>query len=210
MGVVAKGYAIGDISPSLGIIEAIGLISNPTSILNDTFTLTTGIGVDAGVRWSWKNRVAAALDCSNLYSPAISTPYTSAAGFLQNPGGTAGTPSYVTLPRSLNFGLMWSPDLGRVGEVIDSIVLAADYRDILDLFNPLPRNPILNVGLGLEAKVLQIVALRVGVSDALPSAGIGLDLSIFKLDLAAYGSELGLDPGDRPCYNLLVDFEFKY
>jgi hypothetical protein len=209
-GIVAKGYVLGGIESSRGIIEAIGLFSDPTSVLSDTFTLTTGIGADAGLRWSWNGRVAAALECANAFSPAVSTPYTSASAFVSDPAGSQGESSYVTLPRSLNFGLMWSPELGRVNEVIDSLVLALDYKDILDLFSTIPRNPILNVSLGLETRILQIVTLRAGIADALPSAGLGLDLTVFKLNFAAYGTELGLDPGDRTAYNLLVDFDFRY
>jgi len=107
-------------------------------------------------------------------------------------------------------GLMWSPALGRLGQVIDSLVFALDYKDILDLASPVPRNPILNVGLGVEARVLEIVTLRAGIDEALLSTGIGLDLGVFTINLAAYGAELGLDPGDRPYYNLLVDIDFKY
>jgi hypothetical protein len=97
-----------------------------------------------------------------------------------------------------------------LGQVIDSLVFALDYRDILDLTSLVPRNPILNVGLGVEARVLEIVTLRAGINDALPSAGIGLHLGVCTINLVAYGAELGLDPGDRPYYNLLVDFDFKY
>jgi len=88
--------------------------------------------------------------------------------------------------------------------------MAMDYTDILDLTSPLPRNPILNVSLGVETRVLDIVTLRVGIDEALLSAGVGLDLGVFTLNIAAFGQELGLDPGDRPYYNLLVDFDFKY
>ena len=116
----------------------------------------------------------------------------------------------MSLPRSLDLGLAWTPSLGRLGEVVDALVIALDYRDILDLFAVLPRNPILNVGLGAEARVLDIVTLRAGIADALPSAGMGLNLSAFTMNLSVYGAELGLDPGDRPYYNLLIDFDFKY
>jgi hypothetical protein len=209
-GVVAKGYVLGGVDPSMDILGAVGILSDPGSILSDTFVLTTGIGLDAGLRWAWKGRVAAAIDCSNVYSPAISTSYSSASAFVSDPSGSQIGTEYGTLPRKLNFGVMWSPELGRVGEVIDSLVLALDYKDILDLFSPIPRNAILNVSFGLETRVLQIMTLRAGIADALPAAGVGLDLSAFKLNLSIYGSELGLDPGDRPCYNLLIDFNFKY
>lgn len=206
-GVSAKGFVRGDLSPTMGIVEAMGKISDPMSLLNDSFSLSTGIGIDAGLRWDWEERVAVGLACRDAFSPAIVTKYGSATDFLN---AIPGKSTYDALKRSLDFGAMWSPSLGRLGQVIDSLTIALDYRDILDLASPLPRNPILNVGLGLEARVLEIITLRAGIDETLLSAGAGLDLGIFKLSIAAYGSELGLDPGDRPYYNLLVDFDFKY
>lgn len=205
-GVVAKGYVRGQTDSNMGIVEAMGVVSNPASVISDPFILTTGIGLDAGVRWAW-NGLAAGLVCRDAFSPAISTVYSSAGAFLASSPGTS---SYVALPRSLDLGLAWTPSLGRLGEVIDTLLIALDYRDLLDLFAIVPRNPILNVGLGVEARVLEIVTLRAGVADALPSAGMGLNLSAFTLNISAYGAELGLDPGDRPYYNLLIDFSFKY
>jgi hypothetical protein len=205
-GVTTKGFVRGDVNKSMGILEAVSLAHNLGSVLSNPFTLTTGIGVDAGLRWTWKE-LAAGLVCHDLYSPAIVTTYSSAMGFVDAQPGSSGT---GTIDRSLDAGFSWSPALGRLGQILDSLVLALDYKDILDLLNTVPRNPILNVGLGVETRVLDIVALRAGVSDALLSAGIGLDLGAFTINLAAYGAELGLDPGDRPYYNLLVDFDFKY
>jgi hypothetical protein len=205
-GVVTKGYVRGETDASMGIVEAVNTISNPASVLGNPFTLTTGIGLDAGLRWAWSG-LSAGLVCRDAFSPAISTVYTSATAFMSSSPGVS---TYVTLPRSLDIGFAWSPSLGRLGQVIDSLVLALDYRDIIDLFSIVPRNPILNVGIGAEARVLDIVTLRAGISDALPSAGLGLNLSAFTLNVSAFGQELGLDPGDRPYYNLLVDFDFKY
>jgi len=205
-GVAAKGYVFGAVDSKRGIVEAMSIVSDPMSLLNDGFVLTTGIGIDAGLRWSWKE-IAAGLVCRDLYSPAIVTQYDSPTAFLN--AESKGSKS-DSLDRGLDFGFEWSPALGRLGEYVNSFVVALDYRDILDLASALPRNAILNVGLGLEARVLDIITLRGGINEALPSAGLALDLSAFNLSLAAYGTELGLDPGDRPCYNLLVDFDFKY
>lgn len=210
-GINAKGFVRGDISPTMGIVEAMGIINDPMSLLSDTFTLASGIGVDAGLRWDWKGLLAVGLACRDIYSPAIVTQYSSAMDFVSKPNDAKlGDPSYETLKRSLDLGFAWSPSMGRLSNLIDSFTLAVDYKDILDLASPLPRNPILNASLGLEARVLEIVTLRAGISETLLSMGAGLDLGIFALSIAAYGAELGLDPGDRPYYNLLVDFDFKY
>ena len=210
-GISTKGFVRGDISPTMGAIEAMGLISNPMPLLSKPFNLTTGIGIDAGLRWSWKDQVAVGLACRDAFSPALVTQYSSIMGFLGDPANSkVGSSTYETLKRSLDLGFSWSPSLGRLGQVLESLVIALDYRDILDLANPVPRNPILNVGLGLELKVLDIVSLRAGINETLLSAGMGLDLGVFTLNVAAFGSELGLDPGNRPYYNLLIDFDFKY
>ena len=213
-GLSAKGFVRGSVDPTMGITQLYDYVSgasSPMSVLSDTFTLTTGIGIDAGLRWSWEGQLAAGLVCHDVYSPAIVSQYSSLMGFLSDPAGSSeGSPTYDTIDRKLDFGLMWKPRLDRLSHIIDSLVIAIDYKDILDFMSLIPRNPILNVGAGMEARILDIVTLRAGVDEALLSAGIGLDLGVLTLSLAAYGSELGLDPGDEPYYNLLVDFGFKY
>ena len=210
-GASAKGFVSGELNPKFGIIEAVGLVNNPTALLEKQFTVTTGIGIDAGLRWSWNKQLAAGLAWRDAYSPIISNVYPSVTDFLSNSASPHTDQSlYTTLPSSLDLGFAWTPGLGRLGRFVDSLVVAVDYRDILGLFDPIPRNWILHAGLGLETKVLEIVTLRAGITDALPSAGLCLDLSVFKLSLAVFGTEIGLDPGDRPCYNLLIDLDFKY
>jgi hypothetical protein len=204
VGVTAKGFVLGETSGSRGIVETVDLVSSPGDVLGDPFTLTTGVGIDVGLRWAWK-QLSAGLVCRDLFSPALATVYPSAAECF----GSSGESTYVSLDRSLDFGVAWKPELGRLGEVMDHLVIAADYKDILDLWSLTPRNPILNASIGMETQVLNIVTLRAGIEDALLAAGVGIDLSVFTMNLSVFGTELGLEPGDRPCYNLLFDFDFK-
>lgn len=205
-GFAPKGFVRGEIKSTMGIVEAVDLSSHPGSILNDPFTLTTGAGLDVGLRWAWR-RLAFGVACRDLFSPAIATEYSSASAFF---GAESGHSSYVFVHRSLDAGAAWNPDINSFVRGIDALVIALDYRDILDCLEVVPRNPILNLGFGTEARILDIVRLRAGITEALLSAGLGLDLKAFDLDFSVFGTELGLEPGDRPCYNLLLDFEFKY
>lgn len=210
-GVGAKGFVMGSVSPTMGIAEALGVLSDPGSLLSSSaFDLTTGVGIDLGLRWNWNEVWAAGLVYRDAYSPAMVTEYSSLTGFVDDSASAKLGSTYATLPSSLDAGFSWTPELGVFSRVIDGLVLALDYRDILDLFAAVPRNPILNVGLGLETRILDIVRFRAGIADALLSAGMGFDLSVFTVNLAVFGAELGIDPGDRTCYNLLVDFSFKY
>jgi hypothetical protein len=99
---------------------------------------------------------------------------------------------------------------GGLWGLVDSLTVALDYGHILDLWTPFSRNPILNLGLGVETRFLDIVSLRAGVSEGYPNAGASLDLSVMKLNLAVWGSELGLEPGSRPAFNLMTSLEFSY
>jgi len=209
LGISAKGFARGEIAETLGVIDLVGTLEDPMALLDLPFTLTTGVGVDAGLRWNWDEVLAAALVCRDAYSPALVTTYDDATAFIEDPSAAHPTSTAVTLDPDLAFGLAFSPRLGRLGIVLDSILVALDYRDILDLFSPLPRNPILNVGLGVEVRALDILSFRVGVAETLLTTGLGLDFGAFGFDVSAFGSELGIEPGQRPVYNLRVGFDFS-
>jgi hypothetical protein len=55
-----------------------------------------------------------------------------------------------------------------------------------------------------------VICLRAGIRDLYLSAGVGLDLTYLRVDLAMYGKEIGLDPGDRPLLNIALSPLFEY
>ncbi len=209
-GLSAKGFARGEISKSLGAIELMGVMQDPMALLDLPFTLTTGVGLDAGLRWNWDEVLSAGLACRDAYSPVLVTTYDDASSFIANPAAAHPVSTSGVLDPDLAFGLAFTPRLGRLGRYLDSLSVALDYRDLLDLLEPLPRNPILNVGLGLELRALDVLSFRAGISETLLSAGLGLDLDFMRIELAAFGRELGIEPGQRPVYNLEASFDFSY
>ena len=64
--------------------------------------------------------------------------------------------------------------------------------------------------MGLQFKLLDIVSLRAGYYQCLPSVGLGLDLTLFKLNLAYFGRELSNEPGGYPvgCYTAGLEFTY--
>lgn len=209
LGFGAKGFVRGAVLATKSIFEVESILSNPSSLLDEPFALTTGVGIDLGLRWAWR-ALSAGLVCRDAYSPAIVTDYSSASGFFSDPAASKLDSEYGVVAPDLSLGVGWEPELGRLGHYIDDLRLYADYADILDLFRPIPRNPILNVRLGLETRILEILSLRLGVGDALLSAGVGIDFGLVRMDIAAYGDELGIEPGQRSNYNLLASFSFVY
>lgn len=210
IGVVAKGYVRGEMLESGGILEFSNLLGNFTAILNQPFTLTTGIGLDAGLRWGWNDIFAVGLACRDAYSPCLVSTYSSVTAFAQNPAAALQSSTPDLIPRDLYGGISVKPPLGVLGRVLDSASVYLDYDRILDLLQPIARNAILNVEVGVELRALQILSVRMGVRDALPQAGVDLDLDFAKIGVNAWGTELGLEPGERSIYNLEFSFDFVY
>jgi hypothetical protein len=148
--------------------------------------------------------------CYDIYSPVRVTPYDSLRAFKDKSGPSAGGASYATVDRRLDLGFRYRIRSVAIEKYISSITLMTDYRNFLDLFSLIPRNPVLNVGLGVEIKVLNALSFRFGLTDALPAFGIGLELSFATLDFAIRGKELGLDPGVQPTYALDLGLLFRY
>lgn len=167
-----------------------------------------GLSMDLALQYSYKDRLSVALSCSDLFSYAKLSDFTELTEMIyesQNPREPQ--PDRTgRIKRSLNAGfdyrLINSKNLG--------LTLMADYRDILDLFSDLPRNPILNLGLGAELSLLKHIFIRAGISDALPALGLGFDIWVCKLDFSIYGKELGLDPGVQPVLGLDVGLLFRW
>ena len=112
--------------------------------------------------------------------------------------------------RRLDLGFLYRIHSSFLDRYISNWVILADYHDFLDLMSLIPRNPVLNVGIGMELTVLEVLNLRIGIADALPAAGIGIDLSFMQLDCSIYGKELGLDPGIQSTYGLDISLLFRY
>ncbi|MDX9957135.1 MAG: hypothetical protein AB7T74_17410 [Clostridia bacterium] len=211
LGIMPKGFMRSHVTVDGSIEELTDVVESPGSLMDSsTFTVVSSIGFDAGARWSPSDSFALGLVIRDVYSPAIITEYSNLEAFRQDPSAAKESTEYSTVPADLSIGVAYYAPFAAFRRLGIDMSVYLDYRNILNLFEPVPRNPILNVGLGTEVILLDILSFRAGVNDALPAAGFGLDLSFFTLSLAMYGSELGLDPGKRPAYNVVVALDFRY
>lgn len=206
-GILAKGFARGGVAKTTDALSLMNVVADPLGL---AFSLTTGIGVDVGLRWEWSAGLSAGLACRDLYSPVLVSSYSSVQGFLDDPKNNGTGSEDAEIARDLAFGLAWTMQPGGLWGIVDGLVIAIDYNHILDVLEPFPRNPILNLGIGMEARILDIVALRAGIGEGYPNAGVSLDLSVMRLNVSFLGSELGREPGSRPAFNLMTSLEFVY
>lgn len=173
------------------------------------FIVTSGIGFDAGLQIGVFNVLTFGLTCNDAFSTLFATEYSSLSGFFQdavtnkiNASSTIVVPNLqasVTAYPFLNFmerhSLRWGLSLG--------------YSHIIDLFLVLPRNPILFLIGSTEITILDRLTVTVGVREALLSAGIVLDLDTILVSTAVFGRELGIEPGERSVYMIMIGVTCK-
>jgi hypothetical protein len=205
-GFLGKGFFRGALSLEASIFDVTDVFDDPT---DKPFKTYLGVGADIGVRYTLRENFTAALVCYDAYSPVLVTPYDSLSAFRHKSPPSAEGSSYTTVNRQLNLGFQYRIRSIAMERYISAFTIMADYRDFLDLFALIPRNPVLNVSFGLEIKVLHALSFRFGLADALPAFGMGLDLSFVILDFAIRGKELGLDPGVQSTYALDMGLLFR-
>jgi hypothetical protein len=172
------------------------------------FKTILGIGLDLGVKYNYAGIFTAALACFDAFSPALVTTYASYDDFKnKNPLGSG---TYGSIDPRLGLGFSYRIRAPFLDRYVSNFLILADYRNFLNFFDIIPRNPVLNISLGAEIVVLEKFSLRFGIADALPAAGFGIDLSFMKLDCSIYGKELGLDPGIQPVYAIDLGLLFRY
>ncbi len=170
--------------------------------------LSTGFGVDAGFLYRYGENLNVGVVCRDLFTPVFSTGYAGIDAFLDGSSNT--DTNYDRLPVDLSVGVAYAYPLPDHWATITGLTFMADYRDILCFVDPVYRNPFLNVAIGAEIEFLNVVSVRAGLREAYLSAGLGLDLSICKIDLAMYGTEGGLEPGNRPILNIAFSIAAEY
>ncbi len=166
-----------------------------------------GAGIEFGVHYAYKDRFAIAVAGRNLSFEQIRV----FGSFVDYLAGSPSSPSYNVLPLDLSAGILFRPPLGRLNRAISDLLFLADYHNIFDflIYPAGATNPLLHIGLGVELKLLDVISLRGGFYQMLPSLGFGLDLTILTLDLAYYGRELSKEPGGYPVYCFALGVEFK-
>lgn len=165
--------------------------------------LSTGFGLDIGLLYNYQEWLSVGLTCKDAYTPVFTTKYASLKDYIK---GNSIKTDFAVFDPLLNVGACFSIPLPARWITISSWDVLVDYRNALEIINPIYRNPILNVALGTEISFFDVVSLRAGIQDTYLSAGLGLDFKFFVLDVAMYGTELSLEPGKRSLLNIAAGF----
>lgn len=211
LGLLAKPFMTIRSTTTKDINEILGSyldIANAASYRDGGVQRVTGIGVDLGILYSYGEKFSVGVVGRNF---AVGK-YKNYATYQDLLNGQASSAGYVLYALDLSAGIVWKPQTGRLGRHIQDLTLMLDYRDMLDfvIWPATAISPLLHVAGGLEFKLLEILSLRAGFYQCLPSAGVGLDLSLFTLNASVFGIELSDSPWGSPLFNTMLGVEFRY
>ncbi|MDR3325345.1 MAG: hypothetical protein LBS82_05105 [Spirochaetaceae bacterium] len=164
-----------------------------------------GGGIDIGIRWTWDDSFSLGLACKDPYSPAAVTGY---RNLTQYSSMVANRSEYKTVAPKLGAGLSWRIPSQKLHRFNTDLILSVDYNNFLDPILS-SRSPLLPISVGLELRILEVLSLRAGFADLLPSGGLGVNFTYFQFDAAYGGKEISATPGSDTTWFLSLNLIFR-
>jgi hypothetical protein len=205
-GVALKLFVRGYRDKMVNALEAIDNIDTLTDDLG--VPVVMGAGFDLGFIYRWNVGLSAGITFDDIVTHG---------GEIARIGGGEKEDGYY-VPFSLNLGVAYDFKIGNFwksapGFIANTGITAAfDWHNFDLLFSDNPyfvRNPALGIGMGLQLSLIDIFKIRIGMNEMLPAFGFGVDLGPFEIDIAYYGKELGLEPGQLPTAALDLTIAFR-
>ena len=211
VGLLLKGGGQGvKITITKAYMELIELNYGTDLLMQSPFDFTAGIGFDSGILYGFRDIFSVGLTFLDIFTPTTKKVYSGLEAMLDGTTDPLETLNGV-VPMTMNAGIRVTPPLGVFDKYISDLMILVDYKDILGfwMYDESSLNPWLHLSGGTEITLLDIFSLRCGIDKGLFSAGLSTDLTIFKMNIALFGDELGSEPGINPVYNLMIGLEFR-
>ncbi len=191
--------------PNSSAVTLVNAIANggdiPAALSSTPAVYGSGVGFDLGFMGEvgWFSFGLSIRDLGGTTFSYSANSFGSVTGSLASqgslPAGSSVSDTY-TIPMDIGIGLSFHPDLGSFRHFVDP-VLSLDLRNI---------NGALDgsalfwtcVHAGAELKVFNLFMLRAGINQGYLTAGAGMKLFVFDLNVAVFTQELGQHLGDRP------------
>ena len=209
-GAAVKVFVRGESVTEKSYLQLPSLLSGSieSALREQPFIFSTGAGIDLGLLLGHDREVSFGLTVRDVLSAIGENRYERLDTFLE--GGEPPSRSESGTPWSLDAGMAYTPKLGGFHRFVDTVTIMADYTDVFD-FLTVPSdadNPVLNLGFGIEIRLLGILYLRSGFTEGLPSAGFGIDMPRMSISGSMYGTEASGEPGTDPTFNARVSLSF--
>jgi hypothetical protein len=190
-----------------GQVSLMDIIDGADPLDDISAPVIAGAGFDIGFMYRWDIGLSAGLAFDDIATRG---------SVITDLVGSDDSAYFV--PFSMNLGVAYDVKIGRFwidapGFLANTgIAVAFDWRDVTNAFQQddyTRRNAALDIGIGLQITLLDMIKIRLGMNEMLPAFGLGLKFGLFELDVAYYGKELGLEPGQLPAPALDLSIAFR-
>jgi hypothetical protein len=157
----------------------------------EPFEFQAGIGIDAGMLVNFSDFFYIGAVIHDVLAPLYVIRYQDFTSFSNADSPVSQGVEFIKQTYDLSFCFRTRDTF--LNETITDIVVAVDYRGLSNVINGIDRNPLLDVGIGLEVQLVRALWLRVGWQQMLIGGGLGIDLGWGKFDFALFGETFGDD-----------------
>jgi hypothetical protein len=189
-------------SSAIALVNAIANGGDIAAALSSTPAVYgSGIGLDLGLigEAGWFSFGLSIRDLGGTTFAYSANSFGSVTGNLTMqgslPAGSSVSDTY-TIPMDIGVGFAFHPILGSFSHFLDPRI-SLDFRNINGAINGTTLF-LTCIHAGAELEVFNLLVLRAGVNQGYLTAGAGMKLFVFDLNMAVFTQELGEHLGDRP------------
>jgi hypothetical protein len=195
-GFVLKPFARVWVNEDMNALDFMGGMDD----INLDVPVIAGLANDLGLMYRFKKDLVAGLTVSDVFTFGYQV--NNLASLLDMEAPDASGVVY-RVPFGINPGIAYTfrpSSFWKTPKAFQSFYTAVmfDWANVQHAFtwnDREHRNPLLDMGLGVEVGLFSFLKFRAGIHELLPAVGFGLEPSVFKLNFAIYGRELGSEPG---------------
>jgi hypothetical protein len=196
-------------------ISALELMDFDIDKLNLELPIIAGGGGDLGLMYRFKKDLVVGVTAKDVYT--VGFPVYDISKALDLGGSSGSSDKTYRVPFALNTGIAYTfrpSSFWKTPRAFQSFYVAfmADWANLQNVFtwdDREHRNPLLDIGGGVEIGLFSFLKFRAGVHEMLPSVGFGIEPAVFKLNLAMYGKELGSEPGVNSTLGFDLSISFR-
>jgi hypothetical protein len=179
-----------------------------TNLENEPFEMHAGIGLDVGFLLDFSKTLYIAGVCHDLLSPLLVNRYANSYEFVS--GFDPLTTSIESIEPRYDFSICFRTKNIAISEVVEDIIFTVDYHGLNNLLKNADRDPLLDIGAGIELRLLRAFWIRFGWQQMLPGGGFGIDLGWAKLNMAVFGETFGDLRDDYQSVSFSFGLAFRY
>jgi hypothetical protein len=207
-------------TPGVTLKPAFRLISAPRDIpliefryvlqnlQREPFQMHLGLGSDVGFLLNFSETVYFSAVCHDLLTPIYVNRYANYVEFLN--GSRPIESGIKWVKPTYDFSICVRTKNTFFNEVVQDLVFTVDYHGLYNLLENTGRNPLMDIGAGIELRLLTAFWLRVGWQRMLPGGGFGIDFGWAKLDAAVFGETFGDQVGGFQGVSFSLGLSFRY